>query len=83
MSIPKEIKDTVKAAVLEHLEKQDSLRNLPEIMSLKEAHERTTISVSAFKKYADEGIISLTRIGTGRGKMMIKRSELMKLITEL
>lgn len=78
-----EIKAAVREAVRASLESYDSLSVLPEIMSLSDAAQHTGISVHTLRYYNKQGLISFLRVGNGRGKMQVKKSELMKLMTEI
>ena len=80
--IKEDVSKAVKEAVREHLSDYDSYNDLPAVMSLKEASELTGVSVQSLRAKNDKGIIDLIRAGNGRGKLRIKKSELLKALTQ-
>jgi len=79
--VSKSLEPMVKKAISDHLKDYDSMNNLPEVMSLLEANRQTGIAVSTLKKKARDGEIELIRTSDGRGKLRIKKSELIKAMT--
>lgn len=74
------IKRVVRQEVDEVINQLDSLDGLPETMSLSEAYKRTTITPRTMQYYRDQGLITLIKVGKGRGKLKITKTELLKLM---